>query len=149
VHLHRYRIRLRTRGTLRFPAFPGPALRGALGDQGDVYAAFFRPPPALPQKRFADPPRPIVLHPRFGPGTYGPGSALELDVTLTGSAGAHLATLLRGIARTGEQGIGAERNPATGAGTYTLERADAHAPHCTHPIVTPDGWVRLRPDPWT
>jgi hypothetical protein len=148
VDLHRYRFRLRTGGTVRFPAFPGPALRGALGDQREVYHAFFRPPAALPQKRFADPPRPIVLHPRFGAGTYGPGSALELDVTLAGTAGAHFATLLRGLARVGQQGVGADRNPREGAGTFAVERVDVHGPAGVHPVVTPDGWVRLHAAPW-
>ncbi|HEU0079613.1 MAG TPA: hypothetical protein VFQ76_18290, partial [Longimicrobiaceae bacterium] len=97
MRLHVYRFRLRALGSLCFPGFPGPALRGGLGDSREVHALLFEPPAALPHKRFADPPRPITLRPRFGAGTYGPGSVLEVEMTLVGSAGAHLLPVVRAL----------------------------------------------------
>lgn len=146
--IYRYRFRLRAQGCVRFPAFPGPALRGALGEQPEVYQALLRPPPALPQKRFSDPPRPLVLRPRFDAGTYSAGSVLELDATLVGSAGACFPALLRGMARVGEQGVGAGRNPSSGEGCFRIEQVDALAPGGFAPVVTPEGWLRLASLPW-
>lgn len=148
MQLHRYRFRLRTLGPIRFPVFPGPALRGAIGDQRDLYAALLRPSATLPQKRFGDPPRPFVMRPRFGAGDYGAGSALELDVTLAGAAAAHFPTLLRGLARVGEQGVGADRHAAPDAGRFHIERVDAIGPDGCRTVVTPDGWLRPGTLPW-
>jgi hypothetical protein len=148
VLLHRYRFRLRTLGPVRFPAFPGPALRGALGEHPEVHSALFRPPATLPQKRFADPPRPFVLRPSFGAGAYGPDSLLELDVSLAGSAGAHFPALLRAMARAGEQGVCAHRNQSPRDGRFHVERVDAVAPGGCTSVVTPGGWVRPASLPW-
>ena len=141
--LHVYRFRLRTEGPVEFPTFPGPALRGALGDDRAAYAAFFSPPPVLPQARFADPPRPIVLRPRFAAGAYGEGSVLELDVTLAGRAARHLPALIRALATLGARGVGA------GRGRFRLERADALGPGgARDEVVTPGGLVRPSALPW-
>lgn len=148
MDLHVYRFQLRTRGTLRFGTFPGPALRGALGESREVYARLFAPPPALPQKRFADPPRPVTLRPRFGAGVYGPDSALELEMTLVGSAGAALPALVRALVRLGEEGIGEGRRDGDEAGRFTLERVDALGPGGAVPVVTPEGLFRPVRLPW-
>jgi hypothetical protein len=139
VLIHHYRFRLRTLGPVRFHAFPAPALRGVLGEHPEAYRALFSPPAALPQKRFADPPRPLVLWPRCGAGTYGPDSLLELDVTLAGSAGAHVPALIRAMARAGEQGVGADRNQPPRDGRFHAERVDATRPGDCTSVVTPDG----------
>lgn len=148
MEIHRYRFRLRTLGPVRFPAFPGPALRGALGDQREVYAALLRPSASLPQKRFGDPPRPFVLRPCFGAGEYGAESALELDVTLAGTAATHFPALLRGLARVGEQGVGADRHTTPEAGRFRIERVDVVGPGGCRTVVTPDGWLRPGALPW-
>jgi hypothetical protein len=97
----------------------------------------------LPQARFADPPRPLVLRPRFGAGCYGEGSALELDVTLAGRAASHLPALIRALATLGARGVGA------GRGRFRLERADALGPGGTRAgLVTPGGLVRSAVLPW-
>lgn len=138
---------LRATAPIEFDEFPGPVIRGALGDDAAVYAALFRPPPVLPQRRFADPPRPLLLRPRFCAGRYGEGSALELDLTLVGAAGAHLPAIIRALARLGAHGLGPARH--AGGGCFTLERVDALGPGgATSPIVTPDGRVRAAPLPW-
>jgi hypothetical protein len=145
--LHVYRFRLRTLGPVEFTTFPGPALRGALGDDRAAYAAFFSPPPVLPQARFADPPRPLVLRPRFGAGCYGEGSALEIDVTLAGRAAHHLAALIRAVASVADSGVGPARH--AGGGRLRLERADALGPGgLRHAVVTEDGQVRPVMRPW-
>jgi hypothetical protein len=141
LHLHVYRARLRTLTAIRFAGFPGPALRGALGDDPDVYARLLAPPPALPQKRFADPPRPLLLRPRFGAGPYGEDSELELEFTLVGSAGAHLPALLRALARLGERGVGEGRQ--AGEGRFAIDRVDAVLPDGrTEAVVTSGGLFR-------
>jgi hypothetical protein len=141
--LHVYRFRLRTLAPVEFTTFPGPALRGALGDDPAAYAAFFSPPRMLPQARFADPPRPLVLRPGFGAGCYGEGSVLDLDVTLAGRAASHLPALIRALATLGARGVGA------GRGRFRLERADALGPSGTRAeLVTPGGLVRSAALPW-
>lgn len=148
MQLHVYRFRLRAVGSLRFPAFPGPALRGALGDSREVHALLFDPPPALPQKRFADPPRPVTLRPRFGAGTYAPGSVLEFELTLVGSAGAHLLPVVRALLALGQTGIGATREGSAMDGRFELERVDAVGPRETAAVVTADGLFRPVLLPW-
>jgi hypothetical protein len=148
MDLHIYRFRLRTLGTLRFGTFPGPALHGALGESREVYARLFAPPPALPQKRFADPPRPVTLRPRFGAGVYGPESVLELELTLVGSAGAALPAVVRALAQLGEEGIGDGRRDGDEAGRFTLEQVDSLGPRGTMPVVTPEGLFRPVQSPW-
>ncbi len=148
MRLHVYRFRLRALGSLFFPAFPGPALRGALGDSREVHALLFEPPAALPHKRFADPPRPVTLRPRFSAGTYAPGSALEFEVTLVGSAGAHLLPVVRALVALGESGIGARRDGSASDGRFALDRMDALGPRETVAVVTPDGLFRPVVLPW-
>ena len=146
--LHVYRFRLRTLGSVLFPSFPGPALRGALGDSREVHALLFAPPPSLPQKRFADPLRPVTLRPRFGAGSYGPGSVLELEMTLVGSAGAHLLPVVRALLALGPAGIGAIRPGSRTDGRFALERVDALGPADTATVVTADGLFRPVHLPW-
>ncbi len=148
LDLHVFRFRLRALGTVRFDSFPGPALRGALGDSPEVSTRLFTPPAALPQKRFADPPRPVTLRPRFDAGVYAPGSQLELDMTLVGGAGAALGALVRALMRLGEQGIGDGRRGHPGAGRFTLERVDAVGPRGVAPVVTSRGLFRPQSFPW-
>ena len=146
--LHVYRVRLRATGPLTFPTFPGPALRGALGDDRAVYEALLRPGVDLPQKRFADPPRPLLLRPRFGAGTYAAGSALEVEVTLVGSAGRFFPQLLRALVRLGEAGVGAGRHGGGEAGRFVVERVDAVGPEGDAAVVTPDGFFTPARAPW-
>ncbi|MDB4948552.1 MAG: hypothetical protein JWM27_1201 [Gemmatimonadetes bacterium] len=148
LHLHAYRARLRTLAPLAFTGFPGPALRGALGDDPEVYARLLAPPPTLPQKRFSDPPRPLLLRPRFGAGEYGEGSALELDFTLVGRAGAHLPAVVRALARLGERGVGEGRH--AGLGRFEVERVDALGPGgASAAVVSPQGMFRPVSLPWS
>jgi hypothetical protein len=147
LSLHLYRARLRTLTPLWFAGYPGPALRGAFGDDPEVYARLLAPPPMLPQKRFGDPPRPLLLRPRFGAGPYAAGSGLELDFTLVGSAGAHLPALVRALARLGTQGVGEGRQD--GHGRFELERLDALGPGgAAEAVVTPQGLFRPAALPW-
>jgi hypothetical protein len=148
LHLHVYRFRLRALGSLCFPSFPGPALRGALGDSREVHALLFEPPASLPHKRFADPPRPVTLRPRFGAGTYATGSALEFEMTLVGSAGAHLLPIVRALVALGEVGVGARRDGSATDGRFNLERVDALGPRETAGVVTPEGLFRPVLLPW-
>jgi len=74
LSLHVYRFRLRTEEPVEFPTFPGPALRGALGDDRAAYAAFFSPPAAALRRR--------VLWRGIGAGVGGEaGNILVFDQT--------------------------------------------------------------------
>jgi hypothetical protein len=148
LDLHVFRFRLHTAGTVRFGGFPGPVLRGALGESREVYARLFAPPPALPQKRFADPPRPVTLRPRFGAGVYGPDSVLELDMTLVGNAGAALPAVMRALVQLGRDGIGEGRGDSPDAGRFSLDRVDALGPCGAIPVVTPEGLFHPVRAPW-
>jgi CRISPR-associated endoribonuclease Cas6 len=148
LELRWYRARLRTLTAVAFRDFSGPALRGGLGEDRDLYARLLSPAPALPQKRFADAPRPLLLRPRFGAGVYGEDSALELDLTLVGSAVAHMPALVRALARLGARGVGEGHHG--GQGRFELERVDALGPdRAREPVVTPAGMFRPVSLPWS
>ncbi|HEU0078583.1 MAG TPA: hypothetical protein VFQ76_13075, partial [Longimicrobiaceae bacterium] len=150
-----YRVRLRALGSIRLDKFPGIPLEGALtggvrevscacsadAAPGDcpighhcAYHLLARPTAdlfdSLP-KRYGTPPPPLVLRPRFPPGTYSPGSELELQVVLAGRAQEHFRWVLAGLVAAGRRGVGPIRNGSREDGRFEVGRIEAVGPEAT------------------
>ena len=150
-----YRVRLRALGSIRLDKFPGIPLEGALtGGVRDVscvcpadpapgdcpvgrrcaFHLLTRPVAelfdSLP-KRYGTPPPPLVLRPRFPPGTYAPGSELELQLVLAGRAQEHFRWVLAGLVAAGQRGVGPTRSTSREDGRFEVGRIEAVGPDAT------------------
>ena len=144
-----YRFLLRATSAINFPSFPGIALRGGFGKvffdmtcaspgpcsvggcqlpESCPYGRIFQPR-GEQYRRFRDLPRPFVFRPRFGPGHYPAGAALEFDLVLAGWARRSIPWFLVALRELGERGIG-HRPPRSTDGRFRIAAVSAVGPGC-------------------
>lgn len=152
MELSVFRVRLRTLGRIRLDKFPGIPLEGALTagirevscgcraqDAEDrcpvgrrcAFHLLTRPHASLFEslpRRYGTPPPPLVIRPRFPPGTYEAGVDLEVQAVLVGSAREHFKWLLAGLVAAGRHGVGPTRNGSPRDGRFEVRRIEVVGP---------------------
>ncbi len=141
MHLHLFRFRLRAAGSLLFGSFPGPALRGALGDSREVHVAPLlasaRPPAEALRRSPAprDPPSPLrpgQLRPRLRPGVRDDPGRQRGHAPPPGRARAARPRL--GRDRRHARGLADRRPLRAGAGRRSRTRGDRHRGRRRRPL---------------